>query len=145
MKTTGDITLAAPCGTYCGECEAHKCKDDPALMERMRASKALKTEKLPCPGCRAIKGNCLAVDGTCLTYTCVTEHKVDFCFECPEFPCAKLNPAADRAEVLPHNIKIFNLCCIQHQGLDKFIENIALIRQRYYRGKMVIGQGPQLK
>lgn len=145
MKTKGDITLAAPCGTYCGECEAYKCKDDPVLMERMMNSKVLKTELLPCPGCRAMKGNCLAVDGTCVTYACVTAHGVDFCFECPEFPCPKLNPAADRAEILPHNIKIFNLCCIEHQGLDKFLESIPAIRQRYFGGKMVIGQGPQLK
>ncbi|MDD4238234.1 MAG: DUF3795 domain-containing protein [Desulfotomaculaceae bacterium] len=145
MKITSDITLVAPCGIFCGECEAYKCKDDSALMERMMNSKVLKKEMLPCPGCRAIKGNCLAVDGTCATYACVIEHEVDFCFECPEFPCAKLNPAADRAEVLPHNIKVFNLCCIEHQGLEKFLESIPTIKQRYYRGKMLIGQGPQLK
>jgi len=144
LKEKDDITLAAPCGTYCGECEAYKAKDDPVLMERMMNSKILKKDMLPCPGCRPIKGNCLAVDGTCVTYACVTEHDVDFCFECPEFPCAKLNPSADRAEILPHNIKVFNLCCIKHQGLAKFLESIPEIRQRYYSGKMVIGKGPQL-
>ncbi len=145
MEKTDNITLAAPCGIYCGVCEAYKAKDDPALMERMKNSKALKIELLPCPGCRTVRGKCLAVDGTCATYACVTEHAVDFCFQCPEFPCAKLNPAADRAEILPHNIKVFNLCCIQHQGLARFVERAPDIKQRYYRGKMAIGKGPQLK
>jgi Protein of unknown function (DUF3795) len=144
MKKTQEFTMTAPCGIYCGACEAHLAKDNPALMERMKSSKALKTEMLPCPGCRTVRGKCLAVDGTCETYTCVTEHAVDFCFECPEFPCAKLNPAADLAERLPHNIKVFNLCCIQHQGLAKFAEKAPEIKQRYFRGKMAIGKGPQL-
>ena len=144
MKKTEDITLAAPCGIYCGECEAYKAKDDPALMERMKNLKTLKTELLPCPGCRTVGGKCLAVDGTCETYSCVVEHAVDFCFECPEFPCAKLNPAADLAERLPHNIKVFSLCCIQHQGLASFVERYPEIKQRYFRGKMAIGRGPQL-
>ncbi len=143
MEKTDNITLAAPCGIYCGECEAHKAKDDPALMERMK--KALKTEMLPCPGCRTVQGNCPAIDGTCETYSCAVEHAVDFCFECTEFPCAKLNPAADLAERLPHNIKVFSLCCIQHQGLARFVELYPEIKQRYFRGKMAIGKGPQLK
>jgi hypothetical protein len=144
MKKTDDFTLTGPCGIYCGECEAHKAKDDPALMEYMKSSKVLKTELLPCPGCRTVKGKCLAVDGTCETYACANEHAVDFCFECKEFPCAKLNPAADRAERLPHNIKLFSLCCIQHQGLARFVELYPEIKQRYFRGKMAIGKGPQL-
>lgn len=34
---------------------------------------------------------------------------------------------------------------IQRQGLDKFLEKAPEIKQRYYRGKMEIGKGPQLK
>ena len=143
MKESGDFILTAPCGIYCGECEAHKAKDDPVLMERMK--QVLKTEMLPCPGCRTVRGKCPAIDGTCETYTCAAEHAVDFCFECGEFPCARLNPAADRAERLPHNIKVFSLCTIQNQGLDKLVESYPEIKQRYFRGKMAIGRGPQLE
>lgn len=142
MKESVDFILTAPCGIYCGECEAHKAKDDPALLEYMK--KALNTEALPCPGCRTIKGNCPVIDGTCETYACASEHAVDFCFECGEFPCPKLNPAADRAEKLPHNIKVFSLCTIQNQGLASLVEKYPEIKQRYFRGKMAIGRGPQL-
>ncbi|MHB8157399.1 MAG: DUF3795 domain-containing protein [Desulfocucumaceae bacterium] len=147
MKATDDITLVAPCGTYCGDCGAYRVKDDPSLQEvfaeRLQGLQ-INWNGVPCPGCRSIKGKCLLVDGTCATYACVTKHDLDFCFECPEFPCAKLNPSADRAEILNHNVKVFNLCCIKHQGLARFLERVPEIRQRYFNGKMVIGKGPQL-
>ncbi|AGK99807.1 DUF3795 domain-containing protein [Desulfoscipio gibsoniae] len=148
MKVSDDITLVAPCGTYCGDCGAYRVKDDPSLQEvvaeRLQRVQ-INWNGVPCPGCRPSKGKCPLVDGVCATYACVTEHDVDFCFECPEFPCAKLNPAADRAEILNHNIKVFYLCCIKHQGLAKFLKMIPEIRQRYYNGKMAIGKGPQLE
>jgi hypothetical protein len=146
MKTTGDITLVAPCGIYCGDCGAYRVQADPSLgeavKERLRELQ-INWNGVPCPGCRPVEGKCQVVDGTCATYACATGHKVDFCFECPEFPCAKLNPAADRAASLPHNFKVFSLCCIKHQGLARYLERIPEIRQRYYTGKMVIGKGPQ--
>lgn len=138
-----DDNLAAPCGIYCAECPVHKAKDDPKMQEALTA-RGMKKESVPCPGCRAIKGNCPAIGGICETYTCVNEHGVEFCFECGDFPCAKLNPASDRAAILPHNIKIFNLCFIKEKGLEKWLEEAPQIQDRYYKGKMVIGKSPQI-
>lgn len=143
MKTADKKTLVAPCGIYCGDCGVYKVKDDPTLRELI--PKSLNWNGVPCPGCRPIEGNCQYTDGICATYACVTEHNLDFCFECPEFPCTKLNPSADRANILPHNMKLFSLCCIKQQGLAKFIEKSPEVKQRYYGGKMVIGKGPQLE
>ncbi len=143
MKNAEVINLIAPCGTHCGLCECYKAKDDSGLMEYL-LSRGFKKESLPCPGCRALKGNCPAIIGACETYTCMTNHNIEFCYECQEFPCAKLNPAADRANILPHNIKIFNLSFIKNQGIEKFLEKAAEIRERYYKGKMAIGKGPQI-
>lgn len=144
MKTTDDITMVAPCGINCGDCECHRAKDDTALMDYL-VTRGISREKLPCPGCRSIRGNCPVIGGTCETYSCAAGRGADFCFQCQDFPCDKLNPSADRANVLPHNLKVFNLCCIQHQGLSKFQEKSAEIKQRYYRGKMAVGRGPQLE
>ncbi len=138
-----EIALIAPCGIHCGDCGAHLIKDRPGALDTLLAM-GFRKESLPCPGCRAVKGDCAAIPGTCETYECVSGRGFDFCFECPDFPCARLNPAADRANILPHNTKVFNLCFIQRQGLDKFREKGAEIKQRYYRGKMEIGRGPQL-
>ncbi len=144
MEANENITLVAPCGIYCGDCPAYLANANPALLEHLVA-KGFKREKFPCAGCRPLKGNCPAIESTCETYTCAAKHEINFCFECPEFPCAKLNPAADRADILPHNLKTFNLCYIQNQGLDKWLEKASEIKQRYYRGIMEIGRGPQLK
>jgi hypothetical protein len=139
-----EMSLVAPCGINCGDCEAYLAKDNPALMDKLLAG-GFKKERLPCSGCRVVEGQCMAIDGTCETYACIVGRGFEFCFECPDFPCTKLNPAADRANVLPHNTKVFNLCFIQRQGLVKFKEKAPEIKQRYYRGKMEIGKGPQLK
>ena len=74
----------------------------------------------------------------------MTDRGYDFCYECPEFPCGMLNPAADRAGDLPHNIKVFNLCCIKEKGLATWLQKAPQIKQKYFSGKMALGKGPQL-
>ena len=130
------------CGIYCAECECAKAGDDPKLMEYL-IGRGMKAENLPCPGCRSVAGNCPAIGEKCATYQCAVDKGVDFCFECDDFPCDKLNPAADRANILPHNLKAFNLCCIQNQGIEEFSKKAASIKNKYYKGKMMIGKGPQ--
>jgi hypothetical protein len=143
MKKTDDITLVSPCGGYCGDCPAYKVKDDPSLKEVL--VKKFSWNGVPCQGCRPLKGRCQFVNGTCETYACINKRGHDFCFECAEFPCEKFNPAADKADVLPHNIKLFALCYIKQHGVDKWKEKTPEVKQRYFRGKMVIGKGPQLE
>ncbi len=142
MKTTDQSALVAPCGINCGTCAAYRVKEEPSLGEVL--GKHFKWTGSPCPGCREVRGNCQFIEGTCETYVCISERGFTFCFECQEFPCPKLNPASDLAQILPHNLKVFNLCTIKHQGLAKFLEREPEIKNRYYRGKMAIGKGPQL-
>lgn len=141
MSTNADNLLAAPCGICCAECIVYKSKDDQKVQEALIA-RGMRRESVPCPGCRAIRGKCPVISGTCETYECTGRQGLDFCFQCPDFPCTKLNPAADRADVLPHNLKIFNLCYIKEKGLGRWLEDAAEIQTRYYKGKMVVGKGP---
>lgn len=136
--------MVAPCGIDCGQCECHTAKDNPALLDYL-VSVGIPRDRLPCGGCRAVKGACPVLEAECDTYHCITGRGYRFCYECGDFPCFRLNPAADRAQQLPHNTKVFNLCCIQHQGLEKFMARSADIKQRYFKGKMVIGRGPQIE
>lgn len=142
MKSKDDITLIAPCGIHCGSCPMYKVKDDSSLEEGLK--KRINWNGVPCPGCRSAKGKHQFVPDTCETYACVSGRRHDFCFECGDFPCAKLNPASDRADVLPHNLKVFNLSFIKQHGVAKFVEKEGKFKQRYYQGKMVIGKGPQI-
>jgi hypothetical protein len=144
MKTTEENILAAPCGLYCGDCVAYMAKDDPVLLESLIA-KGLNKDQLPCPGCRAGEGTCPVIDCACATYSCVEGRALEFCFECSKFPCEKLNPAADKAAILPHNIKVFNLCYIKQHGLSNWLGKAQEIRQKYFCGKMAIGKGPQME
>jgi hypothetical protein len=144
MQKDEVMAAVAPCGIPCGDCELFKAKDDPRLMDYLVA-RGLKREVLPCAGCRPVKGNCPVIEGVCETYACIEKRGYDFCHECLDFPCDKLNPASDRADILPHNLKVFNLCFIQRHGLEGFLKKAPDIKRRYYRGKMVIGRGPQLK
>ena len=136
------IKLVAPCGIDCGTCELYTCRDNEQLFAYL-LTKGVPKDRLPCNGCRNIGGNCPVIGNTCATYTCSSEKKVDFCFRCETFPCEKLLPAADRAEVLPHNLKVFNLCSIKNIGVEGFIQKSSEIKHKYYKGKMKIGEGPQ--
>ncbi len=142
MKKEDRLKLVAPCGIDCGICELHICKDNPQLFDYLLAN-GIPEEKIPCKGCREIEGDCPALVKKCPTYKCISEKRISFCFECDEFPCTKLQPTADRAETLPHNMKVYNLCSIERDGLDVFVENSNDIKQRYFKGKMLIGDEPQ--
>ncbi len=135
--------LVAPCGIDCGICELYLCRDD-ARLEQYLIARGIPAERLPCSGCVPGHGDCPVVAGTCATWTCAQEHGVRFCFECTDFPCEKLSPAADRADVLPHNTKVFDLSVIERRGVDGFIAESAVIKARYFKGTMEIGRGPRL-
>ena len=135
--------MVAPCGIDCGQCECHTAKDSPALLEYL-VSVGIGRDRLPCGGCRSIEGACPVLEAGCDTYSCIADRGLGFCYECPDFPCSRLNPAADRAQQLPHNTKVFNLCYIEKHGMDEFLEKAAEIKQRYFKGKMMVGRGPQI-
>jgi hypothetical protein len=136
--------LVALCGIDCGVCELNMCKDNPELLAYL-VSRGIPGEKLPCAGCKDIKGHCPVITSQCATYVCGAEKGVDFCFDCGDFPCTKLQPSADRADVLPHNTKVFNLCTIKRIGVENFVKISSEIKERYYKGKMAIGNGPQIE
>lgn len=143
MNKEDRLLLVAPCGIDCGTCELYLSKDNSQLLEHL-VSIGIPEEKIPCQGCRSIQGKCPIMSETCATYKCVSEKNIDFCYKCDEFPCVKVQPTADRANTLPHNMKIYNLCKIEKGGLKSFIECSAEVKQRYFKGKMVIGEGPQI-
>jgi hypothetical protein len=135
------LTLVAPCGIDCGICELHLVKPEDELYQSL-VLRGIPEEKLPCPGCRAVEGNCPVKPTVCDTWKCIKENELEFCSGCTDFPCNKLQPAADRANVLPHNLKVFNLCKINQVGLIAFTQESAEIKKKYYLGKIVLGNGP---
>jgi hypothetical protein len=143
MSDQARLNLVAPCGIDCGTCELYICKDDAALMQIL-IEKGIPKDKIPCPGCRPLQGYCPVKTDECKNYHCVNEHQVNFCYECTDFPCNKLHPCSDRANILPHNLKIHNLCVIKRDGVEEFCKHSLEFKKKYYMGKMDIGNGPQL-
>ena len=143
-----DLKLStAVCGIDCFNCELYYTNIDNFFgtmsEERKNAfvSRGFTKEKLLCKGCR-ISG-CTMIPDKCDTLECVKTKNIDFCFDCDDFPCSKLQPLAEGAERYPHNIKIYNLITIKNKGLEKWASEAAEIRERYFKGKFKIGAGPQ--
>jgi len=129
--------LIAVCGLHCGVCPIYLATKDRALAEKIASKRGVKPEDLHCLGCRSEKGNIpLMGPPTCETYVCcVNDKKLEFCFQCEEFPCLKLAPCSDRASEIPHNTKIYSLLRIQKVGLENWDKEAKNIRKLYFSGK----------
>jgi hypothetical protein len=143
-----DLKLnTAVCGIDCFNCEVFHTNIDAffnAMSEERKAamvSRGMTKEKMRCQGCRT--SGCTMLTGKCETLECVQNKKVDFCFECDDFPCSRLQPLADGADRYPQNLKVYNLITIQNKGLEKWAAESTEIRERYFKGKFKIGAGPQ--
>ena len=137
------VTLPAPCGLDCFNCELLEANLTDELIEMFRAKMGVPREAIACKGCRQQDGRHfhLPPDG-CATLNCVKAKGVDLCCECDDFPCAFLAPTADQAARFPHNMKLYNLCRIQKVGLERWIEEEAgSIRKKYFHGTFAVGKG----
>ena len=136
------IKMTAPCGIPCFECGAYKANSSEAIRKRISENLGLDYDKSVCEGCRSRNGigflsekNIVFPDGKCLLmnekgecniYLCVQEKQLHNCSECYDFPCDNLQPLADRANRIPHNLKIYNLSLIKKIGLEKWAKEKAL-------------------
>lgn len=134
--------LTAPCGIDCFNCEVYE-KNITGEFQSFLAKTLNKTEaEIPCQGCR--QSGCTIYPHKCATLECITEKGHDFCYECAEFPCEKLQPCKAGADKYPHNLKIYNLCRIQTIGIEKWAAEAKTIREKYFKGSFIPGTGPVL-
>ena len=140
--------LTAVCGIDCFNCEFFHTNVDGFFAEMSPerrsafSARGMTLEKVRCQGCR-ISG-CTAIEGKCETLACANERKVEFCFECKDFPCLRLQPLVQGAERVPHNLKVYNLSAIKSRGIEAWAAETTAIRKRYFGGSFKIGAGPQL-
>lgn len=134
--------LTAPCGKDCFNCPLYIGEENKENRARFLQRNNLSEDQYRCEGCRNNKGYCvgltiLGIDPNCRMYKCVEEHKVEFCSDCHEFPCFRLQPVADRAERVPHAMKIYNLCMIKKMGVEKWgAEHSRRLFNDYYTLKL---------
>ncbi len=134
--------LTSPCGIDCFNCELFETNVTESMQQKVGDYMNVAPETVKCRGCR-ISG-CFILPNGCEALNCITAKGVDFCYECDEFPCSKLQPCVDGAEKYPQNYKLFNLCRIKNVGLEKWArEEAAAIRKLYREGTVDIGAGPK--
>ena len=112
-------TLTSPCGLPCFHCPAYLAQESPEIREKVAAALGVPPDKAACKGCRPQKGRIalLNPEKTCRLFLCAAEKGVDFCHECDDFPCERLQPYADQAH-FPHNTKMYQLCMMKKLGLE---------------------------
>jgi hypothetical protein len=134
--------LTAPCGKDCFNCPLYTGEENMENRKRFFESRNIPLDKFQCRGCRANNGHCdgltiLGIDPECKTFQCVQQKKVEFCYECNEFPCFRLQPVANRSDRVPHALKIYNLCMIKRLGVEKWAkEHSKQIFSSYYTRKL---------
>jgi len=134
----------SPCGINCLNCGLHESNLTDEVKRKGAEFFNISPEEVKCRGCRQEQGKCLYVDSVCATWTCAEKKGVTYCFECDEFPCAFLAPAADKSANRAHNIKLYNLCRIKRIGADTWLDESATILKRYFEGELIPGKGPVL-
>ena len=139
MASEEERALISPCGLYCGSCPLYRARTDETLRKKIAERQGIPAEKvLVCAGCRPLQGliPVLGLESVCETYACAVDgNKVEFCYECKDFPCLKLAPCADRAQEIPHNTKLYNLLLLQKLGIDAWLERYASLFRQYFQGK----------
>lgn len=134
-------SLTAPCGIDCFNCQVYEKNISEQMKTYLAAALKKSKDEVACKGCREQKG-CVMYPLPCATLECVKNKGFEFCYECSDFPCDKFIPSVDQAEKYPHNLKVFNLCKIKNCGLEKWAEETPNIREKYFKGKFIVGQGP---
>jgi len=131
--------MTAPYGLDCFNCAVYLAGKDEALRANIAKRFGVTPEKVVCKGCRNENGTIalIGMKEPCKVYKCIAKKGVDFCFECPEFPCDNLHPYADMALQRPHNLKVFNLCLMKKMGVENWATTKAKsVRDTYFKGTL---------
>ncbi len=102
-----DLSLIAPCGMNCAICRAYL------------------RDKKKCPGCNGGDINKSASCLKCKIKNCekLKEGKLEFCYECNEFPCPRIEQIDKRYITKYLMSMIDNLEQIKNLGMETFLED----------------------
>ena len=133
--------MTAPCGLDCFNCPMYLANENEKLRTAIANNIGIPFEKAVCKGCRNEKGTIpfLGMIEPCTVYKCIEKKGLSYCCDCPDFPCDHLHPYADKASLVPHNTKVFNLCLIKKMGLESWAETKAKsVKDTYFKGEFKI-------
>lgn len=102
--------LLAPCGMNCNRCSSY--------LAYTHAIPRARGKITHCRGCGPQGKTCAYLKKWCRF---LAEGEVHFCFECPDFPCNRLEHLDRRYRTRYHESLIENLRHIQKEGIASFV------------------------
>lgn len=84
--------LVGICGIYCGTCPSYLThqENDIAELEKRAREMNFTIEEVRCDGCHSDNLMPTCVECRHGFRQCAREHGITWCFECPDFPCQRL-------------------------------------------------------
>ena len=122
-------------------CSKYLANENEKLRNTIAERLNITLEKAVCGGCRNENGAITFLNMTepCSVYKCSESRRINFCYNCSEFPCDHLHPYAGKASQFPHNTEVFNLCLIKKMGLDAWAkEKAKAVKDTYFKGKFTL-------
>jgi len=105
------VDLISPCGMNC-----ELCANFLSLKNDLKSKGVM----IPyCPGCRPRNKKCAFLKKRCKN---LMNNKVEFCYQCNNFPCDNLKKIDKRYNTYFKMSMIENLNFIKENGIDKFLD-----------------------
>jgi len=105
--------LIAPCGMNCAICKAYLAYSIGVPKKRGSVTH--------CSGCRIRNRNCYIKRGC----TKLSKNQIQFCFQCEQMPCQKLEHLDRRYRERYSMSMVSNLRELEENGMDTFLKNQA--------------------
>jgi hypothetical protein len=94
---------AAICGLFCPACKCFiATKEGNEELEELAKMFSCSVEDIRCEGCRSDVHSIYCK--TCETVRCSKRNEIDFCIECPDYPCEQLKQFQSH---FPHRIELW--------------------------------------
>ena len=115
------------CGLYCGTCPNYLAsrKNDLEQLKKISEATGIPIEEVRCDGC--LSDNVFAPCVKCMHgfRECAKEKEVDWCFECPDFPCQRLEDFKDVHivnNISHHEHVIDELNNMKENGIEQWVK-----------------------
>jgi hypothetical protein len=111
MKKSFSADLIAPCGMNCNVCSGYLAWQHDVKNKGVSMSY--------CAGCRPRDKKCAFLKKRCDR---LLKHTVQYCNECPEYPCENLKHIDTRYQTFFQMSLLENLTYIKKKGMEQFLQ-----------------------
>lgn len=99
-KTFQIKKIISACGLDCAQCKIYLAPDNPGIADRLvrmfdNMWDKVKPEDFHCSTCRGAISECWTKE-CWIRYCCINDKKLEYCYQCQEFPCKRLEEQAKK-------------------------------------------------